>query len=242
MKYFRSAIGLFVLAFAFSSDIRGAHADADHLAIDNQGCLPGLWVHFRWQPGAQLPAQQWIDISSEDNGWLEGTFQSSPALDGSHNIYSWRGLTPATAYYVRLNQLRPHGSWNTTPTLAFTTRECPSHALRVIGFSTKPDTSVAELTPPDGAIQGCERGMLYVFVNTKDAPPQRSWFYSWSFNTLSLTARSTWYTTRDPEVMRTELALDQFPADRGSYSGLYTLRLSVGIPPERSEASIRLAC
>lgn len=74
---------------------------------------PSLTVVFRWFAGNPV-GQQWIDLSTQDNGFAPNTFIgagpfSAAALDvdgeGGANLqaYFWNGLRPDTIHYWRVN-------------------------------------------------------------------------------------------------------------------------------------------
>jgi hypothetical protein len=75
----------------------------------------------------------WIDLSTFDNGFAQGTFIAAgpvlPVLRVSEyddSYYFWSGLRGATKHYYRLNLLRTDATWQVTPTPrgSFRTLDC----------------------------------------------------------------------------------------------------------------------
>jgi len=91
----------------------------------NQVCGAGkVNVTLTWQGNDTSAQQQWIDLSTSDNGWAAGSFISAGPLAGPATQYVWNGLTPSTLHYVRVNQQLADGSWDASSAFSFTTIDC----------------------------------------------------------------------------------------------------------------------
>jgi hypothetical protein len=74
-------------------------------------------VEFRWAP---MPGSdgQWIDLSRQLNGFVEGTFTSTGRLDAARESFAWIGVLPNEPHYYRINAHGPNG-WRTSVTRSF---------------------------------------------------------------------------------------------------------------------------
>ena len=85
-----------------------AEAGASQL-LTTQYCEGGrVKVTFSWTGGNAAALEQWLDLSTFDNGWQDGTFIDAGPLVGSLATYTWEGLTPATQHYVLLFHALEH--------------------------------------------------------------------------------------------------------------------------------------
>src|SRR5581483_9452389 len=67
---------------------------------------------FAWQGNDSTALQQWVDISTQDNGWQPGTFIGAGPFAGSATSYTWNGLLANTPHLVRVNQQLAGGQWD----------------------------------------------------------------------------------------------------------------------------------
>ncbi len=78
---------------------------------------------FRWavaQPAGQV---QWLDLSTQDNGFVPGTFVSAGPLDGSATSFYWAGLLQGATHFWRVNTWTG-ASWVTSSTGSIVTGYC----------------------------------------------------------------------------------------------------------------------
>jgi CHRD domain len=82
-------------------------------------CGQQVSATLRWRalPG---PSGQWVDISKEDNGFLEGTFFGAGPLSAEVPALIVNDLEPGVDYYWRVNALTSVG-WITSATSNFVT-------------------------------------------------------------------------------------------------------------------------
>jgi hypothetical protein len=92
----------------------------------SQGCLRDgrVSIYLLWSGGNNNPRQQWIDLSTENNGWLPGTFISAGPFGPNAQSFDWNGLVPTTRHYVRINQMLQNTTWDTSPTFVVETPNC----------------------------------------------------------------------------------------------------------------------
>lgn len=74
-------------------------------------------VRFNWTP-APNSTQQWLDLSTKDQGWPSGSFMSAGPLDSSSASYTWQGLKSGAPHYWRINSMTPDG-WVASSTASF---------------------------------------------------------------------------------------------------------------------------
>jgi hypothetical protein len=84
-------------------------------------------VTFTWRP---LPgsSQQWLDVSTHDDGFAAGTFDSEGPLDGSLTSYVWDGFKSGQPIFRRINSNTSEG-WKASPTGFYI--PCPETAAGV---------------------------------------------------------------------------------------------------------------
>jgi hypothetical protein len=105
-------------------------ADESEAAVSrlqySMGCLKDgrVTVYFLWSGGNANPRQQWIDISTQNNSWLPGTFLSAGPFGPNAQSFDWNGMTPDTRHFVRVNQLLQNNSWDASPTYYIDTIDC----------------------------------------------------------------------------------------------------------------------
>src|ERR1700730_11554323 len=51
-------------------------------------------VSFTWQGNDPSAIQQWLDVSTSDNGWQQGTFVSAGPFSGITTSFNWTGIQP----------------------------------------------------------------------------------------------------------------------------------------------------
>src|SRR3954469_4044634 len=75
-------------------------------------------VTFTWRP---LPgsSEQWLDVSTKDNGFAAGTFDSEGPFNGSKASFVWDGLKSGEKVFWRINSNNA-GAWQPSDTASFT--------------------------------------------------------------------------------------------------------------------------
>src|SRR5262245_47926500 len=91
----------------------------------------GADVKLRWE-GINPSAPQYVDVSRYDNGWQQGTFETSGALAGNVESYTWVHLSPNVAYLVRISQFSD-GRWDFSEN--FILRPCASIEAQRAGLN-----------------------------------------------------------------------------------------------------------
>jgi len=119
----RVAVAVFVLALAMTLWLPGGGAEAAANGLSqSQVCNAGKAdVTFRWQNVNPQATQVWLDLSTSNNGWRNGTFISAGPFDATTASYSWAGLAPGKQHYFRINQQLPSGRWEGSETSPFFT-------------------------------------------------------------------------------------------------------------------------
>jgi hypothetical protein len=74
-------------------------------------------VTFTWRP-VPGSSQQWLDVSTKDNGFSAGTFDSEGPMKGSTTSYVWDGLTAGEKVFWRINSNTADG-WQPSETGTF---------------------------------------------------------------------------------------------------------------------------
>src|SRR6185503_17727299 len=75
-------------------------------------------VTFSWRP-VPGSSQQFLDVSTNDNGFAAGTFETEGPFNGSTTSYVWDGLKSGQRHYWRVNSNTPDG-WQPSETGSFT--------------------------------------------------------------------------------------------------------------------------
>jgi len=75
-------------------------------------------VTFSWRP-VPGSSQQWLDVSTIDNGFAAGSFDSEGPMNGSTTSFVWDGLKSGQRHYWRVNSNTPDG-WQPSETGSFT--------------------------------------------------------------------------------------------------------------------------
>jgi hypothetical protein len=83
-----------------------------------------LNVNFLWSPINPGGIVQWLDLSTNDNGFEPGTFISMGPLSPQAHFQLWQNLLPGVIHYYRLNTLTADG-WRPSETRQFVFT-CPS--------------------------------------------------------------------------------------------------------------------
>lgn len=89
--------------------------------------LPGrVEVTFRWFPRYVSEHQvQWVDLSTVDNGFLEGTFTGDGPLGPVENAFVWDGIAPGEWHFWQVNTFVPErGEWHFSDTDSFFSLRC----------------------------------------------------------------------------------------------------------------------
>src|SRR3954447_1550389 len=57
----------------------------------SMGCLKDgrVTVYFLWTGGSPNPRQQWMDISTQNNNWIPGTFLSAGPFGPNAQSFDW---------------------------------------------------------------------------------------------------------------------------------------------------------
>ena len=114
--------GVLALSLQGARSVQGAASSVSM----TQSCFAGaIEGRFRWMGNDVTAKEQWLDLSTFDNHWAEGTFQSQGPFMGRINSYSWLGLDANTVYYFRVNQQLKDGAWDASGTFQATTTTCP---------------------------------------------------------------------------------------------------------------------
>lgn len=74
-------------------------------------------VTFAWD-AHPLAQQQWLDLSTHDNGFAPGTFIAGGPLAANRASLTWSGITTGVPHFWRVNALTPSG-WVASETGAF---------------------------------------------------------------------------------------------------------------------------
>jgi len=117
--------------------------------LHKDSCQPDGKVQttFSWQGNDPAALQQWIDLSTSDNGWQAGTFISAGPFAGSATSFNWNGLLANTGHYVRVNQQLAGGTWDPSTTFSFQTPPCATSQVSTqTGGSTGSGTSSTSST------------------------------------------------------------------------------------------------
>jgi len=89
------------------------------------GCKDGrASVSLIWSGGSASARQQWVDLSTQNNGWAAGTFSGAGPFAADVSTYDWTGLTSKGRYYVRVNQLLANNSWDSSDTYYLDMIDC----------------------------------------------------------------------------------------------------------------------
>jgi len=89
------------------------------------GCKDGrASVSLMWSGGSPNARQQWVDLSTQLNYWVPGTFSGSGPFAADVASYDWTGLASKSRYYVRVNQLLQNNSWDPSETYYIDTIDC----------------------------------------------------------------------------------------------------------------------
>ena len=181
---------LYILAIlvlvGFYAGLRGhspAHAAASRVAF-SQTCSHGKSnLTINWEGNDPAAWEQWIDLSTSDDGFRAGTFLSAGPIASRTTTYIWDGLEPNTTHYLRINQLLPDGRWDPSRTIRVTTAcglevAAKGVAIEILGFA---DRATAEgLTPPGGTLRSCNPSRLYAFLRIGLLPSLTDFTYQWA--------------------------------------------------------------
>src|SRR4051812_21811755 len=177
---------------AFTALSRSGQAASSQVYM-NQTCTAGkLSVSFNWQGSDATSLQQWIDLSTNDNGWLDGTYISAGPIAGNATSYTWTGLTGSTAHLVRINQQLANGAWDPSGTFYFTTIACvpPTPRINVpvvskptiLGFADRSLKDLADAVPNGGSVRNCAPSAVYVIVDVPDSRDSFNVRPVWTYN------------------------------------------------------------
>lgn len=126
MRRFIAALTLTALSLTFGPHSgRPAAASAFDLRAV-QYCAwntPGLLsADVSWSSDGS-GAQQWLDVSDSNNGWVAGTY-ASMAVPPNSSAQTLTFLSPNKTYYVEVSQVMADGSWQFSPTRVLRTSSC----------------------------------------------------------------------------------------------------------------------
>ena len=89
------------------------------------GCKDGrASVSLMWSGGSPNARQQWVDLSTQLNYWVPGTFSGAGPFEANVSSYDWTGLASKSRYYLRVNQLLQNNSWDASETYYIDTIDC----------------------------------------------------------------------------------------------------------------------
>jgi hypothetical protein len=102
-------------------------------------------VTFTWRP---LPgsSQQWLDVSTKDNGFARGTYESEGPMNGSTTSFVWDGLKTSETIYWRINSNTADG-WQPSDTDTYTPCGAAAAGLKYVfgtNVSSADQTSVRD--------------------------------------------------------------------------------------------------
>ncbi len=124
-----SAVGSFV------SNCNGGGGSAGPPAAGNvaQVCDGGgsVTATFNWKPGAA--GQQWLDLSTKNNGFAPGTFVGAGPVGSGGGAFTWTGISRGVTHYWRVNVLSS-GGWMSSNTGSFTSVTCEPPMRACIGW------------------------------------------------------------------------------------------------------------
>ena len=127
----RFAVLTFVAVLALGAGLIVPHlrAATSEAAVSRlqyiMGCKDGrVVVYFTWSGGSPTARQQWVDVSTQLNYWVPGTFSGAGPFEANVSSYDWSGLTSKSRYYVRVNQLMQNNSWDASETYYIDTIDC----------------------------------------------------------------------------------------------------------------------
>lgn len=119
---------------SFVSNCGGAGGSGPPATVDVvQKCdsSGNVTVMFKWQ--ANAPGQQWLDLSTMNNGFAPGTFVGAGPVASGSGTYTWSGIAKGLTHYWRVNALTPAG-WSSSNTGSFTSLSCLPPLKACIGF------------------------------------------------------------------------------------------------------------
>jgi hypothetical protein len=177
---------------------RSAFAGASQVT-ESQTCAGGKAnVTFSWQGSDPASSQQWLDLTTVDNGWQAGTFIGAGPLGGRETSYTWNGLLSNTLHYIRVNQQLRGGAWDGSGTFPFTTVDCGTStpatsgglgaSYTLLGFSdhTSSGSVPPDVIAPGGSLQSCNPLNLYAFVRIDNLTSPKDYFVTWFTNAVPL--------------------------------------------------------
>lgn len=97
----------------------------------------GVRVYFLWTPSGA--GQQWLDLSTINDGFAPGTFVSKGPFSSHGWGTIWDGVAQGTTHYARVNTMTERG-WMASGTLTFYTPVCDPEA-----FSPPPAADMLQL-------------------------------------------------------------------------------------------------
>jgi hypothetical protein len=113
-----TALIFLTLALIASATTVSASTGADLLQPATSCSSTRSSVTFTWRPVPGSTAQ-WLDVSTEDNGFAPGTFETEGPIEGSTTSHVWDGLKSGTPYFWRVNASTAEG-WQSSQTASFT--------------------------------------------------------------------------------------------------------------------------
>lgn len=150
-----SKAGLLFVGFmlAIVATLPAAHiADAAATGLNqSQVCSNGKAdVTFTWRGTNPSATQVWLDLTTTNNSWKNGTFISAGPFDATTTSYTWTGLTPGKQHYFRINQQLPNGRWEGSATAPF--------------FTSCADPTASGANPDEIRYRNAATAQVYAFV------------------------------------------------------------------------------
>lgn len=146
-----AALLIFVFAVLLSVALPAREARAAPALVGlSQACVSGkVSASFSWQGADASAKEQWLDLSTSDNGWQPGTFLGAGPMSASSTSYTWLGLLAGTAHVARINQKLSDDTWQSSATFPFSTLACTpgSPDTLVVGNNATPTPSPTATTP-----------------------------------------------------------------------------------------------
>lgn len=119
MRYSTTGFTLTLLAICLIAGVSTASAAAASLNQPTASCSSArASVTFTWRP-APGSSQQWLDLSTANNGFAPGSFLSEGPFNGSTTSYVWDGIRSGQLHFWRINSQTDNG-WEPSETGSFT--------------------------------------------------------------------------------------------------------------------------
>ena len=152
-----------VLALVMTAAPRSVEAAGALLSFPQASCgASSANVSFSWAPPAGA-TETWLDVSTNDNGFVAGSFMNAGPLSGGASSYTWGGLKTHTPYFWRVDSRLASG-WVASetgvfvacsePILLASNPDCLSATDASVSFSWAPTTPATRQQWIDVSSQG----------------------------------------------------------------------------------------